>query len=150
MTMHNPRCWIVLALFAFGAACQTGRNSASGFRLPPDRDAHRGMVAFAMHGCTECHTVSGVALPQPEKPPVQPIVLGGKVHTPISDGYLFTSIAYPDYRLASYPRDRITVNGHSRMPHYTERMTVQELADIVEFLQANYRLTEMPPYPAYF
>ena len=56
----------------------------------------------------------------------------------MTDGYLVTSIIYPSYQLASYPKEQITANGESRMPHYADKMTVRQLTDIVAFLQSRY------------
>jgi len=49
-----------------------------------------------------------------------------------------TSILYPSAQLARYPARDIPMAGHSRMPHYADRMTVQQLTDIVAFLQTQY------------
>jgi hypothetical protein len=72
-------------------------------------------------------------------------VLGGTVDSKLSDAYLVTSIIYPSYELAPYPKDKITSGGQSRMPHdYADRMTVRQLADIVAFLQSRYSVARIP------
>jgi mono/diheme cytochrome c family protein len=131
------------------AGCQTGRRSTSGFRLPPDGDAERGKLAFVAHKCHDCHTVAGVDLPKSEAEGTIPIPLGGPVAAAVSDSHLFTSIAYPAYKLANFPKEQTTVNGRSRMPPCAERMTVREITDIVEFLQAHYEIREVAR-PAYY
>ncbi|HUK19485.1 MAG TPA: cytochrome c [Bryobacteraceae bacterium] len=132
----------VLALLLGG--CEPGPHSSSGFRLP-EGNAQRGKAAFVAYGCHSCHQVSGVDLPKPTVQPPVPVVLGGVVEQPMTDGYLVTSIIYPSYKLASYPKEQITVNGQSRMPHYADKMTVQELTDIVAFLQAQYVIRRATP-----
>ena len=69
---------------------------------------------------------------------------GGAVDARLSDAYLVTSIIYPSYDLAPYPKNDITSGGESRMPHYADHMTVQQLADIVAFLQSRYYVPRLP------
>jgi sulfur-oxidizing protein SoxX len=125
-----------LALLAF--SCNSGPHSSSGFRLPSDGDPAKGEAAFVAFGCHNCHRVIGTELPPPTVQPPVPVVLGGVVARPVTDGYLVTSIIYPSYQLGSYPKEQITANGESRMPHYTDKMTVRQLTDIVAFLQSRY------------
>ena len=125
----------VLALLLCG--CEPGPHSASGFRLP-EGNAQRGKAAFVAYGCHTCHEVADANLPKPTVQPPVPVVLGGIVEQPMTDGYLVTSIIYPSYKIAGYPKNQVMVNGQSRMPHYVDKMTVRELTDIVAFLQAQY------------
>jgi L-cysteine S-thiosulfotransferase len=106
-------------------------------------------VAFVSLGCSDCHRVAGVDLPRPTVQPPVPVALGGEVYREVSDGDLTTSIIYPSYRLAHYPKNQITSQGQSRMPHYAERMTVRELTDLVAFLQAHYTVVQAPPNYTY-
>jgi len=136
---------LTLAMLALaGAGCGSGRHSSSAFHLPPDGDVERGKAAFAALGCNSCHEVSGVDLPRPTVQPPVPVVLGGTVDSRLSDAYLVTSIIYPSYELAPYPKEQITSGGQSRMPHYADRITVRQLADIVAFLQSRYFVPRMP------
>jgi mono/diheme cytochrome c family protein len=128
----------IAMLLAANLACGSGRHSAAAFRLPPDGDAERGKAAFVALGCHSCHEVSGVDLPRPTVQPPVPVVLGGVVDAKFSDAYLVTSIIYPSYELAPYPKDQITSHGQSRMPAYSDRMTLRQLTDIVTFLQSRY------------
>jgi mono/diheme cytochrome c family protein len=139
----------IATLLSAGVACESGRHSSSGFRLPADGDVERGKAAFVALECHNCHEVSGVDLPRPAAQPMVPVVLGGEVIKEPSDGYLVTSVIYPSYRLARYPKDQITSGGKSRMPHYAEKMTVQQLVDIVAFLQSRYTVRPMPTRYAY-
>jgi L-cysteine S-thiosulfotransferase len=137
------RCSSLLAIaILLGAAvgCVRGRRSSAGFRLPADGSSDRGKIVFVDFGCNNCHEVPGVDLPQPTVQPPVPVVLGGEVTREVSDGSLVTSIIYPSYRLARYPKDQITSRGESRMPHYADRMTVRQLTDLVAFLQSRYVL----------
>jgi mono/diheme cytochrome c family protein len=147
--LHWSRLLPILAMLGAGVACDSGRHSASGFRLPTDGDVERGKQAFMALGCNSCHEVSGVELPGPSVQPPVPVTLGGEVSQARTDGYLTTSIIYPSYQLASYPRDQITIGGESRMPHYADKMTVRQLTDIVAFLQSRYTIRALPPVYAY-
>lgn len=145
--MHRSKFLALAALLSAGAACNSGRYSAAGFHLPADGDVARGKAAFVELGCATCHEVSGGGLPQPTIQPPVPVILGGEVNRRLSDGYLVTSMMDPSYRLAPYPKDQITVAGHSRMPQYADRMTARQLIDVVAFLQAQYTVRQnMPTY----
>ncbi len=142
---------VLAVLAAAGFACQTGRYSTAGFHLPPGGEADRGRLAFVANKCHDCHTVSGVELPDPPPGSPKPIPLGGVVRAAIPDSHLFTSIVHPSYKLARYPKEEVTMKGQSRMPSYADSMTVRELTDIVEFLQAHYQVREtVRPSPAYY
>lgn len=139
----------VAALALLASSCETGPHSSSGFRLPPGGDIERGKAEFVAFGCNTCHQVSGTDLPQPTVQPPVPVVLGDAVDRQMTDGYLVTSIIYPSYQLASYPKAQITANGQSRMPHFTDKMTVAQLTDIVAFLQSRYVLRQTLPESGY-
>jgi len=134
------------------ASCTVDHYSSVGFRLPPDGDIERGKVAFITLGCNNCHAVAGVDLPEPTVYPAVPVVLGGSVPAPVTDGHIVTSIIYPAYqlrdRVARHPKAEINRNGEPRMPHYNERMTVRQLTDIVAFLQSKYVVRR--PLPDYY
>lgn len=147
--------WVCLRLLTIAAllgtaACDSGRHSSAGFRLPANGDVERGKAAFVAFGCHACHAVSGVDLPRPTVQPAVPVVLGGEVDTEIADGYLFTSVIYPSYQLAHYPKEQITNGGKSRMPSYADKMTVQQLTDIVAFLQSRYSVRPLPSRYTYY
>jgi hypothetical protein len=135
---------LAVVLAAIAAGCNAGRHSSSGFRLPDSGDIERGKATFVAMGCNTCHKVSGVDLPAPTVQPPVPVVLGGDVGSEMPDGYLVASIINPNYRLAAYPKDQITQNGKSRMPAHTEDMTIQQLTDLVAFLQAHYTVRTVP------
>ncbi|HTS30837.1 MAG TPA: c-type cytochrome [Bryobacteraceae bacterium] len=137
---------IVVVLAVAGAACGSGRHSASAFHLPPGGDAERGKADFVALGCNNCHEVSGVDLPRPTVQPPVPVLLGGPIDTRMSDAYLVTSIIYPSYELAPYPKNQIESGGQSRMPHYVDQLTVRQLTDIVTFLQSSYFVPRMSNY----
>lgn len=132
-----------IALLALGLAACGGVHSASGFRLPENGDIERGKTAFAELKCDTCHTVDGVDFPAPTELPAVP--LGGRVREVRTDGYLVTSIIHPSHKLAARPVEETTVEGESRMPDFTNTMTVRQLVDLVALLQSRYRFEPPPP-----
>ena len=135
---------VFFALVGIGA-CEADRMSEKGFSLP-EGNAIDGQTAFVYLHCYECHTIDGVELPpvvSDEQPYVQ---LGGKVTRVKTYGQLVTSVINPSHKLApGYPIETITEGGQSKMPLYNGYMTVQELIDIVAFLQPHYRVV-VPQY----
>ena len=124
----------------FLSACEADRMSERGFSLPTG-NALNGKEAFIYMHCHECHSIAGEELPAlaMSEPPF--VELGGKVTRVKTYGELVTAIINPSHKLASgYPIDTISNNGESRMPVYNGYMTVQELIDIVSFLQPHYNV----------
>ena len=134
----------LMAALVGSVACTSGRHSTSAFHLPPDGDVDRGKAAFVSLGCSNCHEVNGVNLPKPTVQPNVPVKLGGAVGIRLTDAYLVTSIVYPNHDLAPYPKNEITIDGQSRMPHYPDTMTIRQLTDIVAFLQSTYYVSRQP------
>jgi hypothetical protein len=72
------------------------------------------------------------------------VELGGKVTRVKTYGELVTAIINPSHKLADgYPEDLVSEDGKSKMYVYNGFMTVQELTDIVMFLQPHYDV--IPP-----
>ena len=134
-----------IALLVALTGCDADRMSEKGFSLP-EGNALDGQQAFVYLHCYECHTIDNVELP-PVIAEGQPRVeLGGKVSQVKTYGQLVTSIINPSHKLApGYPLDEISTDGQSRMPLYNGYMTVQELIDIVSFLQPHYQVV-VPQY----
>ncbi|MDJ0654890.1 MAG: c-type cytochrome [Xanthomonadales bacterium] len=133
------------------SGCNGDPRSARGFRLP-DGDAEAGLEAFIDMECNQCHTVRGEELPiiPGQDPPY--FELGGEVTRVKTYGELVTSIINPSHKLATgYAKEVIAVGDESKMEVYNEFMTVQQLTDIVMFLQTHYdvRIPEhrYPTYP---
>lgn len=143
----NKRSLLVLAAAVLGlaAACDTEKTmSEHGFRLP-DGDPVAGREAFLYMHCNQCHTIAGEDLPT--IPGYEPFVeLGGAVTKVKTYGELVTSIINPSHKLAArYPRDLVSENGESKMYVYNSYMTVEELTDIVMYLQPHYDVV-VPEY----
>jgi mono/diheme cytochrome c family protein len=135
---------LALALAVLGG-CERDRMSERGFSLP-EGDAAAGRDTFIYMQCHQCHFIEGErfpALPGMEPPYVE---LGGEVTRVKSYGELVTAIINPSHKLADgYPPDRVSEEGESNMYVYNRYMTIQELIDLVMYLQPHYEVVA----PAY-
>lgn len=140
------RALLIPVVFAMLCGCDPGaRLSEKGFRLP-DGDADAGRAAFIYMQCHACHTIAGEELPEipGEAPPY--VELGGDVSRVKTYGELVTSIINPSHRLArGYAADVVAEDDESKMYVYNAYMTVQELIDIVTYLQPKYDV-KVPAY----
>lgn len=155
LTIVAVACALVLLL-----GCDPEAHQEQGFRLPAG-DAKAGRTAFTELGCTTCHTVDGVKLPDPvTRGPVE-VKLGGAVHRVRSYGDLVTAIIHPAHDItkpfvAEPPMEPVQsdvdkVNEKTTlMPDYNHTITVQQLVDLTTFLHGRY--SELPPadYTYYF
>ncbi|MEQ9406354.1 MAG: c-type cytochrome [Fuerstiella sp.] len=138
--------------FLLLAGCSQGPKSSFGFTLP-DGDAAAGKQTFVSYMCHECHSVSGMEMPDVEFAAERQVKLGGKVDRIQTYGELVTSIINPSHKLASgYRPEDVSAEGESKMTNYNDVMTVGELIDIVAFLQAQYELKPFEPtaYDMYY
>jgi L-cysteine S-thiosulfotransferase len=121
------------------AACLLLGGCGGEFALP-EGDLQRGREAFVALQCHSCHSVADIdQAPQNLAPPLHKR-LGGEVSRVKSYEALVTAIINPSHRL-----------GRSPMPNYNDVMTVQQLVDLVTFLQSEYRV-QAPAvhYPVYY
>jgi len=142
MKRHAILTLLLVSLAALGGCDQDRTMSERGFRLP-DGNADEGRETFLYMHCNQCHTIEGEELPP--IPGFEPFVeLGGPVTRVKTYGELVTAIINPSHKLADgYPEDLVSENGKSKMYIYNGFMTVQELTDIVMFLQPRYDV--IPP-----
>lgn len=106
----------------------------------PEGDIQRGREAFVALQCHTCHSVADIDQVESDLSPPIHRRLGGTVTRVKSYEDLVTSIINPSHR-----------PGRSPMPNYNDVMTVQQLVDLVTFLQSEYRV-QVPPvhYPVYY
>ena len=142
--MKRQMLLVLLIVFAaLSSGCDQDRAmSERGFRLPKG-SAEAGRDAFLYMHCNQCHTIKGAELPT--VPGFEPyVVLGGAVTRVKAYGELVTAIINPSHKLADgYAEEVVSENGKSKMYNYNGFMTVQELTDIVMFLQQYYDV--VPP-----
>ena len=129
------------------SGCTEETVQARGFALPTG-DAEAGRRTFVRLQCQQCHTVAGVELPADSTMRDGPTVirLGGSVPTIKTQGDLVTSIINPSHKIVGWREDVTDPEGESIMTVYNNVMTVTELINLVEFLQAHYEFTP-PVYP---
>jgi len=136
---------LATALFLVAAGCTPQADSPYGFKLP-DGDAVAGRDAFVYLQCHQCHMISGEqfpAIPLADPPYVE---LGGDVSSVKTYGELVTAIINPSHKLADgYAKEVVSQDGVSNMYVYNRYMTVQELTDLVMFLQPHYKVV-IPKY----
>jgi hypothetical protein len=133
----------LLPWLAMLAACS--QESSFGFRLP-DGDPAAGRQAFVDLRCNACHEVAGVPVEYLEG--IARVTLGGKTTRVRTHGELVTSIVNPSHRIAPPHRDSgAAPEGLSLMSYayLNEVMTVQQLVDLVAFLQPTYEIAQPPP-----
>jgi len=133
---------ILLGISLLGIGMLTGcdqpRRMGRGFVFPGG-DATRGQKTFVAMECYRCHRVDGVPeIPAPVVSRDEVVVLGGKVGHVRTYGDLVTSIIHPQYtlseKLITRPKD-----AKSPMPAVNDRMRVDEMLDLVAFLQPRYQ-----------
>ncbi len=131
---------LLAVLIGLGGCDQQARMSSKGFRLP-DGDAEAGQEVFLYMQCHQCHSIEGMQLPEIPGQDEPYIELGGKVTKIKTYGELLTAIIYPSHELADgYADEVVSDSGVSNMYVYNQHMTVQELIDIVMFLQPQYEV----------
>lgn len=132
---------LLLAAFTVLCGCEADRMSEKGFSLP-EGNAINGREAFVYMHCHECHTVANEEFPLVAMADPPFVQLGGTVTRVKTYGELVTAIINPSHKLApGYPVELVSNDGESsKMPVYNGYMTVQELIDIVSFLQPHYNV----------
>ena len=131
-------------------ACQ---KESRGFVLPAG-DINAGKQHFTSLYCTDCHSLKDVAWTGATYGDYPNIQLGGDVTKLKTYGELVTSVINPSHKLSprAMSSDTLTTpDGASKMAGrcYNDIMTVQQLVDIVAFLQTEYKLvvpTNTYPY----
>lgn len=126
-----------------------GQKSGLGFRMP-DGSPERGRAAFIALRCDSCHRVVGLDTPN-QGNGVANVVLGGETIRVKNYGELVTAIINPSHRIApGYPLSQVTTpDGQSLMnlAYLNDVTTVQQLIDLVAFLQGSYRVVPPPISP---
>jgi sulfur-oxidizing protein SoxX len=116
------------------SGCQTG------FSLP-NGDEAMGKAAFVKYRCTDCHTIVGMDDLRQGVKPLMTLPLGGRTEHVKTYEELVTSIINPSHVISpKFARKDVSVGGRSKMPNYNQVMSVNELIDLVTFLEGQYEL----------
>lgn len=122
---------LVLAVACAQQAGETGYEVRS--VMLPIGQPDAGRDAFVSLNCVSCHTVAwDEDLPAPTMDP--PATELGVDVTHLAPGGLASSVVAPSHRVAEKYRQPGGGDA-SPMPPYSETMTIQQLADIVAYLQ---------------
>jgi len=117
-------------------------KQSRGFALP-EGDIEKGKVTYKRLACSECHSIPNIEW-KGGKDSLK-IPLGGEVTSLKSYGGLVTSVINPSHKVPwFYDQKTSTEEGLSKMKNYNEVMTVQELIDLVTFLQSEYPIVAPP------
>lgn len=141
----NKILYATLLLISVGG-CATHPDYATQFRFPINwGNIEAGKTAFIELQCNQCHTVNGVELPVYEGDSPLQLELGGEIQYAKTYADLVTSIINPSHvvsekYLQTLPPDKRRT-ARSIMP-FREKMTVQQLIDIVTFLNSRYVLMQ--------
>jgi hypothetical protein len=138
----------VIVVFTFLALAGCDQQS-QGFNLPAG-NAEQGKANFILMQCNNCHSIEG-SVPWSGEDSGQSInvVLGGPTTQVKTYGDLVTSIIHPSHKLSRGEQPgTVTPDGESTMRNYNDVMSVQELIDLVEFLQSEYEIW-VPDYYTY-
>jgi mono/diheme cytochrome c family protein len=96
---------------------------------PPSGDPRRGRAVFAGLACFTCHHVAGETFP-PSTLPGPDLTNVGAHHPP---GYLLESVLNPDAVIVQAP-GYTDPQGRSIMPDFRNRLSVNQLVDLVAYL----------------
>jgi cbb3-type cytochrome oxidase cytochrome c subunit len=145
---------LMFILLCGGLLISSCNEQARGFALP-EGDIAEGKATYTRLACNECHSISGIEWKGGSDN--LNIQLGGEVALQKSYGDLVTSIINPSHKIAPRYKQKTsaeaTEEGLSKMKNYNEVMTVQELVDLIAFLQSEYEVVGIPTsdyYPYHY
>ncbi len=121
-----------------GVGSQTTETRAGWTLQLPEGDLARGKAAYQNLWCHGCHVAKGYEkdFPAPYAQPAIPVVLGMEPARP-SRMELVNSLINPSHRIEpNLQKDLVTKGQFSRMGDYNEIMTLQQLSDLVTFLES--------------
>lgn len=131
------------------AGCTGDARSGHGFRLP-DGDPEAGRRAFVQLRCHVCHTAPGIDVSF-EGTAAADVPLGGPVTRVQTYGELVTAIINPSHRIVLRVPQVPARSGEPspmELARLNEHVTVQQLVDLVAFLQGTYQVVA-PNYNPY-
>jgi hypothetical protein len=129
---------VIAAFFLVAMGCS---NQGRGLVLP-EGDVEKGKSDFVALSCNNCHTVGDITWNGEESVGDVKVDLGGEVTSIKTYGELVTSIINPSHDIARrYRQETANSDGTSKMENYNQVMTVEELVNLVTYLQTEYKIT---------
>ena len=133
---------LVFIILCGGALISSCNQQARGFALPTG-NIEEGKATYKRLACNTCHSISEIEWKGGSDS--LKIQLGGEVPTRKTYGDLVTSVINPTHKIARRDKQKnateTTEAGLSKMKNYNKIMTVQELIDLVTFLQSEYNVS---------
>jgi L-cysteine S-thiosulfotransferase len=130
------------------------KQESRGFVLP-DGNIEKGKELFSSLKCTDCHSIADIAWTGSKMEGDPEVKLGGQVTSMKMYGELVTSVINPSHKISQkylHEQQLTMPEGSSKMEskRYNEFMSVQDLVDLVAYLQSEYKLAvPLAPYPYY-
>ena len=123
------------------AACDSGPNTGRGFSLP-EGNIDKGRATFVELECNTCHSIGDIERIAESTDPDINIKLGGQTTVIKTYGDLVTSVINPSHKIYRRYSEQnyFSENDKSKMIAYNEVMTVQQLVDLVTYLESNYKI----------
>jgi sulfur-oxidizing protein SoxX len=143
---------LLFLLLLILASCGFDPNSGRGFSLP-EGGVEAGRATFVELECNTCHSVGDIERVAGHEGPDLNVRLGGPVSSVKTYGDLVTSVINPSHRISQRYNDHELATGdnESKMMLYNDVMTVQQLVDLVTYLESNYKIIPVnrTAYPRY-
>jgi sulfur-oxidizing protein SoxX len=129
---------LVLNLHLLG--CNPVPEAPKGFSLPQG-NALAGEKVFLKYQCLACHSLEPFDYETVNRELEPPVMLGGTLTRVKTYSDLVTSIINPSHQIPShYPLSSTESGGVSKMIVFNNVMTVNELVNLVKFLQIKYKV----------
>jgi hypothetical protein len=146
--LGNLTNYLMVMVLLCGCLFMSSCNEhARGFALP-EGSVEKGKATYKRLDCNECHRITEIEWIG-GRDSLQ-IPLGGEVSSQKSYGDLVTSVINPSHKIARRYKQKgmtaTTEEGLSKMKNYNKVMTVQELIDLIAFLQSEYKVRTPPTH----
>jgi sulfur-oxidizing protein SoxX len=127
--------FVLVLLIALVSGCN---KESKGFALPAG-DLEAGKATFEALNCNACHSIADIQWKGQDEELRLP--LGGETTRIKTYGELVTSVINPSHKISDTGNEALVDSaGNSKMKVYNDVITVQELVDLVTFLQSEYKI----------
>lgn len=152
---HQSPFWATFSKWVLGFSLLllfSCAQESRGFVLPAG-EVESGKSVFVLMSCNQCHSVGDIEWKGVTSENTIHVPLGGEVSKLKTYGELVTSIINPSHKIErKYLKEPYASQGESNMLKFNDFMTVQDLVDLVTFLQDEYKLegiTDIKYYPTW-